>query len=578
MRMGIAGRVTGIALVATALCLAGVASGAGRLAPAPQATPRGANTTITLSEVDSGLERPIYLTHAGDGSGRLFVVEKEGRILVYQTAQSDPTVFLDIESRVEDGGNEQGLLSVAFHPDYATNGRFFVYYTAQGSGGVADGSLMIAEYRVSAGNANMASTSETPLLNIPHPGQSNHNGGLLKFGPDGFLYAGIGDGGGAGDPGPPPGNGQNTNVLLGKVLRIDVDSGSPYGIPSNNPFAGGGGRPEIYAYGFRNPWRYSFDRETGELWLGDVGQNIYEEVDVVVRGGNYGWNTMEGFHCFSPASGCSMTGLRLPVFEYSHNGSNGVPGGCSITGGYVYRGSAIPSLEGVYLFADYCQGSSQLLGLRGGSDDTATVFETGVGGEPVASFGEDEAGELYVITDSVFGGSGRVLKVVRNGGACDITCPGDVSAVDENGDGSEAVAFDTPAAPEECGGVTCAPASGTAFAVGTTTVTCTTATGGGTCSFDVTVAPEGGLSVTSVDPPSGSRKSTITVAIAGSGFVDGATVSFGKKIKVRSLTVDSPTQITATLKITKAKRGARDVTVSVPGGGSATCTGCFTVQ
>jgi glucose/arabinose dehydrogenase len=561
--------------IALALLVGASGATAARLRPHEQSARGGAS--ITLDQLATGLDRPVYLTHAGDGSGRLFIVEKPGRILIYQNGQVLATPFLDIRTRVEDGGNEQGLLSVAFHPDFATNRRFFVYYTSDDDGG----SVKIAEYHASAANPNLADTSEREILHIQHPSFQNHNGGLLKFGPDGYLYAGIGDGGGAGDPGPPPGNGQNTNVLLGKILRIDVDSSSAedYGIPPGNPFASGaGGRPEIYAFGFRNPWRYSFDRETGDLWVGDVGQNTFEEVDVVTVGGNYGWNRMEGFHCFSPSTGCQTPDLLLPIFEYSHNGSNGVSSGvCSITGGYVYRGSQIPSLVGTYLFADYCGGTGTLYGIHNG-DTTATSFPTGVSGEPVTSFGEDQSGELYVVTDSVFGGHGRVYKVVRAGGGCDLGCPGDVSAVDSDGNGSETVTFDPPTSAGDCGTVTCDPPSGTAFAVGTTTVTCTSAMGDGSCSFSVAVAPAGGLSVTGVDPSSAPRKTTLTVTVTGSGFASGATVSFGKKIKVTSTTVVSATEIQATIKVKKAKRGPRAVTVTNPGGASATCGDCFTVE
>ena len=492
-------------------------------------------------------------------SGGTIRVIRDGRVL--------GTPFLDISDRVTTGG-ESGLLSMAFARDYASSRRFFVYYTARESD-----DIVIAEYAASAGNPNVASTAERVVMRIPHPTFENHNGGLLKFGPDTFLYAGIGDGGSGGDP---MENGQNLETLLGKVLRIDVDGDQPYAVPANNPFVGVAGRDEIWAYGFRNPWRYSFDRSTGALWAGDVGQNQYEEVDVVERGGNYGWDVMEGFHCFEPATGCNTSGLELPVFEYSHDGSNGVPGGCSITGGYVYRGSAIPSLEGVYVFADYCTGAGSLFGIRQGDGD-ATVFATG-GSGPVTSFGEDESGELYLLVDSVFGGNGGVYKLVLQQGACDLGCAQDVTATDEDGDGSEAVTFALPTTSGSCGEVICAPASGSAFPVGTTTVTCTSETGGGSCSFTVQVSGEGALAVTSVAPASSPRKARLTVTISGSGFADGATVSFGPKIKVRSVTVVSPNEITADIKVKKATRGARDVTVTNPGGGTATCAGCFTVQ
>ncbi len=554
----------------------GVAEASAR--PAQGAVEGGTVPPVALELVKAGLERPVYLTHAGDGSGRLFVVEKFGRIRIIQNGDLLTVPFLDISSRVESGGNEQGLLSVAFHPNYATNGRFFVYYTTQAVGNVPDGTLVIAEYQVSAGDPNRASATEKVLLTIDHPAQQNHNGGLLKFGPDGFLYAGIGDGGGAGDPGPPPGNGQNTGVLLGKILRIDVNSGSPYGIPSGNPFANGAnGRREIYAYGLRNPWRWSFDRVTGDLWVADVGQNTFEEVDIVTNGGNFGWNRMEGFHCFNPPAGCDMNGLVQPIFEYSHGGSNGVPSGCSITGGYLYRGTAIPSLIGTYVFADYCLGAGSLLAIHRG-DSSATIIPTGVTGEPVNSFGEDQDGELYVVTDSVFGGHGRIYKLVRSGNGCDIGCPGDVTVETPEGTDSAVVTYDAPQTAGDCGVVACTPSSGSSFAVGTTTVTCSSAGATASCSFTVGVQVASAHSITGLDPDSLPRKARMTVSIQGSGFAAGAVVSFGKKIKVRSVTVASPTEIRADIKVKKAKRGARGVTVTNPDGSMASCEACFTVQ
>lgn len=551
-------RVAVLAL-AVAASMAGVSGGGG-----------GTITTIGLQQITVGLERPVHITNAADGTDRLFVVEKEGRIRIIQNNQLLPTPFLDIESKVEDSGAEQGLLSVAFHPSFVNNRRFFVYYTSR-----QNDEIVIAEYMASAGNPNIASPTERVILRIAHPTFENHNGGLLKFGPDGHLYAGIGDGGSAGDP---MENGQNLETLLGKILRISVNGGEPYEIPADNPFVGRNGRDEIYAYGFRNPWRFSFDRGTAALWVADVGQNIYEEVDVVEKGGNYGWDVMEGFNCFEPSTGCDMSGLELPVFEYSQSGSNGVSGGCSITGGYVYRGSTLGSLRGVYIFADYCTGAGSLFAIRQG-ETTATTIATGTSPGPVTSFGEDESGELYLLTDSVFGGDGGVYKIGVRQGSCAVGCSQDITIDDDDGDGFETVPFNPPTSTGACGAVTCEPASGSAFAVGTTTVTCTSETGGGTCSFTIRVTGESTLAVESVDPPSSPRRTTLTVTIAGSGFAEGATVSFGKKITVQSVTVVSPSEITAEIKVKKAKRGARDVTVTNPGGGgSATCTGCFTVQ
>ena len=559
------GRAAAAALALAAIIPTSALSGARETA--------GAGTArVALDQLAIGLERPVYLTNAGDGSGRLFVVEKEGRIRIIQDGHLLSTPFLDISSRVEDSGNEQGLLSVAFHPDYATNRRFFVYYTTNSG---ADGDIIVAEYAASTGNPNVANTTERQLLRIPHSTFENHNGGLAVFGPDGYLYLGVGDGGSANDP---DGNGQNIDSLLGKILRIDVDSGNPYGIPPDNPFAGATpGRDEIYAYGLRNPWRYSFDPATGVLWCGDVGQNQWEEVDNIARGGNYGWNVMEGFHCRPPTTGCDQAGLALPVFEYSHDGSNGLPGGCSITGGFVYRGSAIPSLVGTYVFADYCTGSGSLFALAPGAA-TGTVLQTGGPFEPVTSFGVDEQGELYVLTDSTFGGAGRVLKLVLQDGACDIGCPPDVVVDDSDGNGSESVTYEVASAGT-CGDVSCQPPSGSAFAVGTTTVSCTSATGNGNCSFAVTVRTAAGLSLTGVDPASARRKQSLTVTLTGSAFDANTTVSFGAKIAVNAVRVVSATTIEADIKVKKkAARGARGVSVTNPGGAQAACEQCFTVQ
>ncbi|MEO8577266.1 MAG: PQQ-dependent sugar dehydrogenase [Gemmatimonadales bacterium] len=348
---------------------------------------------LSLQSVASGFNSPVYIT-SPPGDSRLFVVEQPGRIRIISGGQLITTPFLDITSKVSSGG-ERGLLSVAFHPQYATNGFFYVYFTGSG------GELRIERYSVTA-NANVANAASAKvILTVPHP-VSNHNGGLAMFGPDGMLYLGLGDGGGAGDPNL---NGQNTNTLLGALLRIDVNNGDPYSIPSNNPFAGrNDAKQEIWAIGLRNPWRYSFDRVTGLLYIADVGQNLLEEVNIVpsTRAGvNYGWNVMEATSCYN-ASTCNKTGLEIPVLEYSHS-----DGSCSITGGFAYRGSALPEIAGHYFYADYCLGKvKSFLFQNGVATDKRTWDLISVGA--VTSFGEDAAGELYLTS-----ANGGVYKIVR---------------------------------------------------------------------------------------------------------------------------------------------------------------------
>jgi glucose/arabinose dehydrogenase len=331
--------------------------------------------------VEGGLTRPTYLTHAGDD--RLFVVEQPGRIRIIQNGQLLSQPFLDVTDKVATNGNERGLLSVGFHPNYKTNGQFFIYYTRQ-----PDGAIVVERYAVSKDDPNLADASSAKtILVIPHAQAANHNGGQLQFGPDGYLYIGVGDGGGAGDRHGPIGNGQDRDVLLGKLLRIDVTNQDTYAIPPDNPFG-----TEIWSYGWRNPWRFSFDRATDDLFIADVGQNAYEEVDfqpAASQGGeNYGWRIMEGLHCFNPAEGCDQAGLVLPVAEYSHD-----EGGCSVTGGYVYRGPEYPVLSGAYFFGDYCSGIIWSLQRAGDQWLMTKQLESGV---QISSFGEDVNGELYV--------------------------------------------------------------------------------------------------------------------------------------------------------------------------------------
>ena len=328
-------------------------------------------TAFGWREVISGLTEPVDIQNAGDGSDRLFIIEQQGRIRVLAAGQLLDTPFLDITDRVDDSSNEMGLLGLAFHPDYSKNGYFYINYTEDG------GDTVIARYQVSP-DSNLADpNSEKRLLNIGQP-FPNHNGGVVVFGPDGYLYLGMGDGGAAGDP---FGNGQNLNTLLGKVLRIDVDQGDLYSIPPDNPFGS-----EIWHFGLRNPWRISFDRATGDLYIGDVGQGDWEEIDFVPSGQgglNFGWNLFEGNH---PYAGGSDAGVTPAIAEYSHSQ------GCSVTGGYVYRGS-MPEWQGIYLYGDYCSGLVWGLLNSSQSWQNQLLFETGL---RISTFGEDQAGELYL--------------------------------------------------------------------------------------------------------------------------------------------------------------------------------------
>jgi glucose/arabinose dehydrogenase len=346
-----------------------------------------------LQEVVSGLNAPVLLT-APSGDPRLFIVEKAGRVLVVEQSQLLPGPFLDIADFVNAGG-ERGLLSLAFHPEYLTNGLFFVYYSD------LNGDSRVVQYRVSANDPYRADpTSGAEVLFVEQP-YSNHNGGLITFGPDEMLYIGLGDGGSGGDP---DDNGQDKGTLLGSLLRLDVDGGTPYAIPADNPFVTDpDGRDEIWAYGLRNPWRYSFDFTAGTLYVADVGQRSWEEVNAVpanVGGQNYGWRLMEGSSCFSPAD-CDPTGLVLPVVEYA-NGDEG----CAVVGGYVYRGAELPSLTGTYFYSDNCSGWIRSFRLVEGTATDLTEWDLeGVGS--VLSFGQDGAGELYVLS-----GAGSVYKLV----------------------------------------------------------------------------------------------------------------------------------------------------------------------
>jgi glucose/arabinose dehydrogenase len=352
---------------------------------------------LRTMRVASGLSKPLFVTSPPADSSRLFIVEQNsGQIKILSGGMVLPTAFLDIGDLITSSGNEQGLLGLAFHPDYSSNGYFFVNYTD------TLGNTTVARYKLS-GDPNQAEPdSQLVILNITQP-FANHNGGMLVFGPgDGYLYIGTGDGGAGGDPG---NRAQDDGELLGKMLRIDVDGGSPYGIPPDNPFVGAvDSLDEIWAKGFRNPWRFSFDRVTHDLYIADVGESAWEEVDFQVSsstgGENYGWRLMEGDHCYNPPTNCDPGGLTDPIHEYSHGGD---PNRCAIVGGFVYRGEAIPDLQGTYFFADDCSG--QIWSFRYDGDNLTEFTDrtaeldpgSGMSIDQISSFGEDAAGELYIV-------------------------------------------------------------------------------------------------------------------------------------------------------------------------------------
>lgn len=350
------------------------------------------DVTLAVEQVASGLDQPVYLT-APAGDPRFFIVEQPGRIRIVENGKLVDKPFLDIVSKVRSGG-EQGLLSVAFHPEYRSNGFLFVNHTDK------NGDTRIERYTVST-DRNVADPGSAKLILAIDQRYSNHQGGHNLFGPDGMLYIGMGDGGSQGDP---HGNGQNRNVLLGKLLRINVDRGDPYVISSANPYAKGGGRGEIWALGLRNPWRFAFDRLSGLLYIADVGQDRYEEVNVVPManaGVNYGWNVMEGPTCYR-SSGCNQTGLQKPALSYSHANST-----CSVIGGFVYRGQEIPEIKGQYFYSDYCNSWLRSFGFADGKVTDQHEWPVGRLGS-IVSFGEDSRGELYICTSS-----GRVYRIIK---------------------------------------------------------------------------------------------------------------------------------------------------------------------
>jgi glucose/arabinose dehydrogenase len=366
-----------------------------------------------LQKVVDSLYGPVALENAHDGSGRIFIGEQAGKIRVIKNGKLLKEPFLDIRSLLVSMKNEfmdVGLLGFAFHPDYKRNGRFFVHYSTPSDKKGFDNKSVLAEFKVSSANPDKADTKHLTLLEVEQP-EENHNGGNIIFDKKGYLYMGFGDGGGQGDAHGKFGNGQNLNQFLGKIIRIDVNHKKPYAIPADNPFVGKPGRDEIWSYGMRMPWRISFDRKTGELFCGDVGQNLYEEVDIIRKGQNYGWRAMEGFHIYDSSLYKKGGHFALPVIEYKH------PEGVSITGGYVYRGRRFPAMEGKYIFGDWAfkvfymekneKGWVKKDCYFEGKDNNTFNFR-------INSFGEDESGEIYMVTQGQIGAidpSGVIYKI-----------------------------------------------------------------------------------------------------------------------------------------------------------------------
>jgi glucose/arabinose dehydrogenase len=367
-----------------------------------------------LQLVTDRVQSPVCMATPADGSHRLFIVQKEGRVWVVQNGKLQDEPFIDVSAdmvKVNPAYDERGLLGMAFHPDFKTNGKFYLYFSAPVANarrGLNHKSV-VAEYRVNKPSDNTAGTStKKVVLEFDQP-ESNHNGGDIIFGRDGYLYISAGDGGGGGDKHGPEGNGQNLGTLLGKILRIDINK-APYAVPKDNPFTGrDGARPEIWAYGLRNPWRISFDKANGRLFAGDVGQNKYEEVDIITKGGNYGWRIMEGYHDYNVPEGADKSRLIAPIHEYDHDD------GISITGGYVYRGKAVPALAGKYVFGDY-NGKTWTLTQKGNKwvRENLVFGNKPEGNLQLLSWGQDDAGELYMLV-TIAGASnkGGVYKLVK---------------------------------------------------------------------------------------------------------------------------------------------------------------------
>lgn len=368
---------------------------------------------LKLEKITGGLQSPTGMADPNDGSGRIFVLEQQGlvRILDHGKLLAEP--FMDLRSKmvkVSEGYDERGLLGIALHPQFKTNHKFYVFYSAPASNEGSNCKSVIAEYKVSAQNANKADMSAGKELIEYNKPEMNHDGGQLAFGPDGYLYIGVGDGGGAGDVHGKSGNGQDLSTYLAKILRIDVNHGKPYAIPADNPFKENkNDKPEIYAYGLRNPWRFSFDTKTGRLFCGDVGQDKFEEVDIITKGGNYGWRKMEATHCFNPEVNCKEAGMILPIDEYKH------PMGISITGGYVYHGKSIPALDGKYIFADWSGPLFYLTETNGKWSRADLAINDKPAKIRITSLGQDHQGEVYFLTStgaSPFDKTGSVYKLV----------------------------------------------------------------------------------------------------------------------------------------------------------------------
>ncbi|MRR53440.1 MAG: glucose dehydrogenase [Deltaproteobacteria bacterium] len=390
-RIGLKSTPFHVALLISLLVLVSCSGGGGSAQSPPPDNPP-AFPAITLTSFAAGFNQPVNIAHAGDGSGRMFVVERAGVIKLVRNGTVSATPFLDISGLVQSAGGEQGLLGIAFPPGFSAKQYFYVDYT--GLSGVT-GDTVIARYPVSVDPDVADPAGGITIISQAQP-FANHNGGHLAFGPDGLLYVALGDGGSGGDP---FNNAQNLAVHLGKILRIDVEAGSsPYAIPASNPF-----NSEVWAYGLRNPWRFSFDRGSGDLYIADVGQNQFEEVNFQPSassgGENYGWNIMEGMHCFTDPA-CSQAGLTLPVAEYDH-----LNGDCSVTGGFVYRGAQYPSLQGIYLYGDFCSGRIWGLRRNGLVWENQLLLDTTLN---ISSFGEDEAGNLYVADMT----AGVIYKIV----------------------------------------------------------------------------------------------------------------------------------------------------------------------